>query len=268
MRGSEQRNQADLLVVSGLAVLTAAVSILSDDHSNALIAGLSLPFVLFLPGYAFSAALLPDGRAGLAERIALSIGLSIAIAALGGLVLNAMPAGLTASSWRLLLLGVTLAAAAVAFLRRTAGRISGPGPLVTQISVREAAMLTSAMLLIGLTLGLGAIGMDPTGRNTPADAPFTQFWAVPSQNGQQSMIHIGLHNFEAERVTYAVTLEAGGHVLAEWPQVTLPSGADWQAQAALPPNYAGREITANAYRAGQTTPYRHVRLSALAGGSP
>jgi uncharacterized membrane protein len=262
-----RRNQVDLLAVSGVAVLAVIVSVLSGGRPNALVVGLSLPFVLFLPGYSFSAALLPDGRAGLAERIAMSMGLSIAIAALGGLLLNVLPSGLTAASWRFLFLGVTLTGAAFAAWRRTHGCTSGPGPLVDKISIREAVLLSSAALLIGLALGLGALGMDPTdpARN---DAPFTQFWAVPAPSGEQSIVHIGLHNYENERVTYFVTLEAGGRVLAEWPEVTLENGSDWRAQAALPRHFASQEITANAYRAGETDPYRHVRVIPSAAGSP
>jgi uncharacterized membrane protein len=261
-----KRNQTDLLLVGLLALVAVAISAISGDSSNLLRASLSLPFVLFLPGYALSAALLPDGRAGLAERIAFSVGLSIAIAAIGGLLLNLLPSGLTQASWRLLLLGVTLTGAGYALWRRQHQRIPGPGPLVTQISVPEAALLSAAALLIGLALGLGALGVNPVNHSTTADAPFTEFWAVPTQSGQQLVIQIGLRNLEDQRVSYRVTLEAGGRVLAEWPQITLASGDSWQAQATLPQDLSQQQITANAYRAGDTTPYRHVRLAPQSGG--
>ncbi len=277
-----RRNETDLLVVSVLAILAAAIGVLSSGSSNPLRAALSLPFVLFLPGYALSAALLPDGRSGLAERIAFSIGLSIAIAVLGGLLLNLLPPGLTPVSWSLLLLVVTLTSAGYALWRRERRRIPGPGPLVTQIALPEAVLLGGAALLIGLALGLGAIGVNPVTRNAPGDAPFTQLWAVPIQSGQQAagataagtpaagtplVIQVGLHNQEEQRMTYRVTLESGGRVLAEWPQVSLAYGGNWQAQVALPPNLAAQRITANAYRDGDTAPYRTVRLAGQTGGS-
>jgi uncharacterized membrane protein len=255
-----RRSSVDLLVVGSLAIVAAAVGAASGDSSNALRAGLGLPFVLFLPGYALSAALLPDGRMGLVERLALSLGLSVAVAAIGGLLLNLVPSGLTASSWRFLLLGVTLVASGYAFWRRQHDRIPGPGALVTQISVREAALLSSAALLIGLALGLGATGVNPLGRSARADTPFTQLWAIPSQNGQQTVVHLGLHNYEGKRIAYRVTLETDNRVLAEWPQVTLEDGDSWQAQATLPATLSGQEVSANAYRAGDTAPYRHVRV--------
>ncbi|MGE5602492.1 MAG: DUF1616 domain-containing protein [Nitrososphaerales archaeon] len=262
-----RRNQADLLLVSLVAFVAVAISAISGDSSNALRASLSLPLVLFLPGYALSAALLPDGRTGLAERVALSVGLSIAIAALGGLLLNLLPSGLTPGAWRLLLLGVTLTATAYALWRRRHERIAGPGPVVTQVSFREAALLSAAALLIGLALGVGALGVDPVNHGTTAQAPFTQLWAIPRQSGQQYVIQVGLSNLENQRVSYRVTLESGSRVLAEWPAVTLASGDSWQAQAALPLLLEQREITANAYRPGDTTPYRHVRLAAQGAGT-
>lgn len=263
-----QRNHSDLLVVSILALVAVLAGALSGDSSNILRASLSLPLALFLPGYALSAALLPDGRAGLAERIALSLGLSVAIAAVGGLLLNYLTSGLTAGSWRLLLLGVTLTASAYALWRRQRGRIPAPGPLVTQVSMREAALLGSAALLIGLALGLSALGVAPTSQNARAGAAFTQFWALPSQSGQQYVIRLGLENYENENATYRVTLEAGGYLVAEWPKVTLQDGQAWQVQASLPATMSNRELSASAYREGESTPYRHVRIAPLEASGP
>jgi uncharacterized membrane protein len=256
-----RRNNLDLLLVSVVALAAVAVTALLSSGSNLIRAALSVPLVLFLPGYALSAALLPDGRTGLAERIALGAGLSISIAVLGGLILNLLPSGLTVDSWRALLLGVTLACAAYALWRREARRVPGPGPLVTQVSFREAALVSSAALLIGLALGVGAIGLNPTASNAPQNSSFTQFWALPQRSGQQYRVLIGLHNYEDQPVTYRVTLESSGNVFAEWPQITVGNGESWQAQAAVPPYLANAEVVANAYRSGLSTPYRHVRLA-------
>ena len=193
-----RRNQADLLIVSGLVLLTAAVSILSGGHSNGLHAALSLPFVLFLPGYAFSAALLPDGRTGLAERLALSIGLSIAIAALGGLLLNVLPAGLTAGSWRLLLLGVTLTAAAFAFLRRNARPRFRTGPARdADLDARSCAADERG----APDRTRARPGCDRSGPDRPEHGGRCPVHSVlgRARRGAASspVIQIGLHNFEA-----------------------------------------------------------------------
>ena len=74
-------------------------------------------FVLYLPGFALIEALYPrkEGLQAL-ERLALSIGLSLAIVPLVGLVLNYMPWGIRLDSIFISLasLTITLAAAAVA----------------------------------------------------------------------------------------------------------------------------------------------------------
>lgn len=272
------RSNWDLLAVSAVALVAALVSTAFGGQSNLVKAALGVPFVLFLPGYALAAVLLPDARTGLAERVAVSVGLSIAFAALGGLLLNFLPAGLTAASWRFLLLGVTLSAAGYALWRRETQRIPGPGRLVVRVSVREAALVTSAALLIGLALGLSALGISPTSAGAPSTGSasadtgaFTQMWAIPQQTGTsgdgQRVIQVGLRNYEGASVTYRVTLEAGGNIFAEWPQVTIRNGESWQAQALVPGNLGNQDVTANAYREGDPTPYRHVRVAAAYGSS-
>jgi uncharacterized membrane protein len=95
-----------------------------------------LPFVLFLPGYAFVAALFPEagedptdeeakdeasrsasGIDGI-ERVALSFGLSIAVVPLIGLVLNFTPFGIRLVPILMSVSLFTVAATAVAARRR------------------------------------------------------------------------------------------------------------------------------------------------------
>lgn len=261
------RRQTDLLAVAAVSVVAALLSSLLPA-SNIVKAALGAPMVLFLPGYALSAALLPDGRAGLAERLAISLGLSIAVAALGGLVLNLLPRGLTPGAWRVLLLGVTLSAAGYAYWRRQTRQIPGPGPLVTKFSMRDATLVASAALLIGLALGLGGLGVGRATISAASDAdPFTQLWMLPGEdaptNSGHQTVRVGLRNNEKGALTYRVTLQGGDNVFVEWPQVTLASGESWQAQATVPADMAGLDVIALAYREGDETPYRRVRLSPL-----
>ena len=109
----------DLAIVLVLTALTIVVVISPALNETPLRVVIGLPFVLFLPGYAFIAALFPEagtspteggeqseetdaegfgryldrGIDGL-ERVALSFGLSIAIVPLIGLVLNFTPWGI------------------------------------------------------------------------------------------------------------------------------------------------------------------------------
>ena len=103
---------ADLVAVLLYLVVTNAVIFLPVVRETPIRVVFGLPFVLFIPGYAFIAALFPEGGSGPSElddaeqaesekrgidgieRVALSFGLSIAIVPLIGLVLNFTPFGI------------------------------------------------------------------------------------------------------------------------------------------------------------------------------
>ncbi len=77
----------DLLVVNvSTLLLIIVISLLPSDVLRII---LGLPFVLFFPGYTLISALFHrKGSLSDIERVALSFGLSIAVVALIGLILN------------------------------------------------------------------------------------------------------------------------------------------------------------------------------------
>ena len=134
-----RRLPADLAAVAALVLLTVAVVFLPVVRETPLRVVFGLPFVLFVPGYAFVAALFPeagegpvvdeeaevddvegsrDGGIDGIERIALSFGLSIAIVPLLGLVLNFTPWGIRLTPIMVAVGGFTLVAVAVGAVRR------------------------------------------------------------------------------------------------------------------------------------------------------
>jgi uncharacterized membrane protein len=141
---SVRRFPADLAAVVALVVATAIAVFAPLLSETPLRIALGLPFVLFLPGYAFVAALFPEagpgpdaagegesgpferlhtgGAGGIdgIERLALSFGLSIAITPLLGLVLNFTPFGIRLTPVVLAVGGFTVVASVVAALRRWA----------------------------------------------------------------------------------------------------------------------------------------------------
>ncbi len=83
----------DLLICIVLALVLVALVLFVPDSLARQILG--LVFVLFLPGYAATAALFPENdQIDGIERVALSFGLSIAIVPLIGLALNFTPFGI------------------------------------------------------------------------------------------------------------------------------------------------------------------------------
>lgn len=124
---------AAIIVVTGLTILSIFTPIIQDTPLRVV---LGLPFVLFIPGYAFIAALFPeagappaseednkesdrDGIDGI-ERVALSFGLSIAVVPLIGLVLNFTPFGIRLIPIVVSVSVFTIGATAIAANRRRA----------------------------------------------------------------------------------------------------------------------------------------------------
>ena len=152
-----RRLPADLAAVVVLTLLTIGAVSLPGIRETPIRILLGLPFVLFLPGYAFIAALFPEAgdtpeqsseatnpienaapssandgiptgdgddaqRSGIdgIERVALAFGTSIAIVPLIGLVLNFTPWGIRLAPIVISVSGFTLTASAVAARRRWA----------------------------------------------------------------------------------------------------------------------------------------------------
>jgi len=106
----------DLYLTLGLtlvAMVCAALVPVGDPLRTLFI----LPFLLVLPGYALTAALFPN-QIGLAERLLLTLALSISVTVVSGLLLNLTAWGLQGTTWIVWLGGITIAASMLALARR------------------------------------------------------------------------------------------------------------------------------------------------------
>ena len=74
-------------------------------------------FVLWLPGYTFIKALFPEKELDNIERVALSIGMSLALVPITGLLLNYTPWGITLTPITISLLALTFTFATAAIIR-------------------------------------------------------------------------------------------------------------------------------------------------------
>jgi hypothetical protein len=74
-------------------------------------------FVLFLPGYTFIKALFPEKELDNIERAALSMGMSLALVPITGLILNYTPWGIRTTPVTLSLLALTIIFATAAIIR-------------------------------------------------------------------------------------------------------------------------------------------------------
>jgi uncharacterized membrane protein len=180
---------ADLAAVVGVVILTNLAVLLPvvSDTPVRVVAG--LVFVLFVPGYAFIAALFPEAGSGPTdddatvtnpeaegidgidgiERVALSFGLSIALVPLVGLVLNFTPWGIRLLPILVSLSGLTLVLTGVAAVRRWALPVeerfrvpyrawlsAGRDELFSPASRTDAAL--NVLLVVSILLAAGSVG--------------------------------------------------------------------------------------------------------------
>ena len=112
------KTERDLVVVNLLSASLVAVITFFPDSPARIILG--LPFILFFPGYVLICALFPEKKdLEIVERLALSLGLSIVVTSLIGLVLNYMPFGIRPYPAISSLFSFTLLVSIVAMYRRS-----------------------------------------------------------------------------------------------------------------------------------------------------
>jgi len=106
--------------INSLAIATALMVMSISEYSYPLVYTrytLGSVFVLFLPGYTFIKALFPTKELDTFERIALSIGLSLALVPIILLLLNYTPWGIRINTVTLSLLTSTIIFATVSIIR-------------------------------------------------------------------------------------------------------------------------------------------------------
>lgn len=196
---------ADLAAIIGVVVLTNVAALLPFISDTPVRIVVGLVFVLFVPGYAFIAALFPEAGSGPTtdrtsdvsaqeasgidgiERVALSFVLSIALVPLIGLVLNFTPWGIRLVSILVSLSGLTLALTAVASVRRwalpTDKRFRVPYRVWIQTgrdelfapSSRTDAIL-NVLLVVSILLAFGSVGYAITVPNNGEQ--FSEFYLL------------------------------------------------------------------------------------------
>jgi hypothetical protein len=106
--------------IIAVAAATAALVFTMPDNAIPMVYAryvLGAIFVLFLPGYTFIKALFPEKELDNIERAALSMGMSLALVPITGLILNYTPWGIRTTPVTLSLLALTIIFATAAIIR-------------------------------------------------------------------------------------------------------------------------------------------------------
>lgn len=213
------------------------------------IAGALLVFIV--PGYAWLAAVGGGSELTGLWRTILSIGASISLDIICGLLLNLTPWGLSTDAWLialglLALLGSVIEAARLLRLRpfqRPAA--TGPSLLraAMQAPVRHKALAVVAVILL---VAAGVVANMSAGI-PEATNEVVQFWMIPvsqqpasaSPANVQERVTIGIHAIGGVAPThYLVVVKADGNTISATGPITMRPGSTWQSTLGLqlPPN--------------------------------
>jgi len=214
----------------GLAAVGVALTATLFVFGGSVRAVLAVPFVLILPGYALTMAVLPNPTLRFAEQLTFTLGLSLAIAAVGGVVLNLTPWGLQAGTWAAWLGTVTAVAGVIALLRcrRRVRSALNSRPMFADLNVRQLLMFGLAVCIT-----LGAIGLARYGAVQQQSAGFTQLWIQPADQGGMPNVRIGVESMEQRPIQYRLELKSNGSVIREWSSINVAPGKAWETTVAL-----------------------------------
>ena len=278
----------DLTLVLGFTVITLAFVFIPYLNETVIRSALGLILVLFLPGYAFIAALFP-GKADIGnfERGALSFGLSIALVPLMGFALNYTPWGIRLVPITTCLAIFTLVCVLVANARRLQlspherfsidfghlFREAKRGLLPTAEGRLDRAL--SIILIVSILASVGAlayvIAVPKQGEK------FTEFYLLGHGGkaadypthfvlGEQQPVIVGIVNHEFRNVTYDLVVQLTNNnrsTTLYTDTVALDNNQTWEKTINLKPDRVGTNMTMEflLYADGnRATPYREAHL--------
>jgi hypothetical protein len=197
------KGHKDLRLACMLALASAVLTLILPWGPLCLV--LALPLVFFLPGYAVAAAIFARGRIPLRHLLVLSVGLSLAILALGALPLNYLPGGVRAGWWALLLTIVVFGAARAAAIRRPSKRAAPQpsSPWGARLNPAKAALFAAGALAIVAAIVLAFL---PVGAKNALG--YTQMWIQPLA-GAKAGVEIGVGSGEQEEASYRLWVKFG-----------------------------------------------------------
>ncbi len=266
----------DDLIAIWLATIALLVAIPLAPNNPARIV-LGLPFVLFFPGYVLIAALYPrrsdlDG----VERVALSLGLSLAVVPLIGLVLNYTPWGIRLTPILVslaLFIAVCSAAAVQQRMRHSAAeRFAGDvRPLLQAarslpwVSLALAAGVIGVLLFAGFRFGV--LGGSRVGET------FTEFYVLGPGGkaegyprrlmvGEPGQVIVGVINHEGHTAHYRMDVQAGADRLDSQGSFELSDGEKREERVDIVLRRPAKQVKVEfvLFMEGAAGPYRRLHL--------
>jgi uncharacterized membrane protein len=266
----------ELAVINILSIFL--IIIIAFVPSNVLRIILGLPFILFIPGYTLTVALFPK-RAELngIEKVALSFGLSIAVAVLMGLMLN--------YTWGLGLYPIVVSLALFIFVtsfiawyrqRRLPTEEAYSVRLNTDfLRWRATSRLNRVLAIVLSAFILGVIGTLAYVIVTPkAGEKFTEFYVLgldgKAENypqelivGDEGKVILGIVNHEHEgNLAYRVEIIIDSEVNDTIGPIALANEEKWQSEVRFTSYKVGdsQKVQFSLYKQGEDKPYRSLYI--------
>jgi uncharacterized membrane protein len=276
MHNSQLNSVHDLLAINALS-LTLIVAIVAVPDSP-LRTVLGIPFVLFFPGYTLISALFPaKPDLGGIERIALSIGLSLAVVPLVGLGLNYTPWGIRLVPIMTSLFLFTALLSLMTLYRRqklpteqkltinfpvTWPKLSG----MRRFDKPFVIIVIIALIMVGsLTAYLGTA--------PKVDDQFTEFYLLGANGtladypdnltlGQSGIVICGITNHENQNTTYKITVTLKNQTLTTLDNIKVANNGNWTQSYTFTPDKTGNQLKLEfqLYKEDSAESYRNLQL--------
>jgi Protein of unknown function (DUF1616) len=194
------KGHGDLRLLTWGSLLCAIVALVLPWPAISLV--FVAPLALFAPGYAIVAAAFARRQLDWPRLLVLSLALSLAVLALGGLVLNYL-GGIHGFSWAILLLLVVAGCCRSTALRRDRPpkrlqlRLPKPGGAKLGLALGGLAAVVAALVLASATLpAKSAVG-------------YTELWIVPEPESEGSEALVGVKSEEQQTTEYDLGVRIG-----------------------------------------------------------
>jgi len=293
------RQDKDLWLIGILTVLLAVVIAFFPSTIARIILG--LPFLLFFPGYTLIAALFPKKESlGGVERVALSLGLSIAVVPLIGLVLNFTPWGIRLDPILISLVVFIIAASGVAWYRRE--KLAPEERFAVSFDIKplfkvklpfwywqeESLVYNTVSLVLAVVIAVAIAGLGYMVTTTPRiGEKFTEFYILGPDGraenyptelrvGEEGDVIVGIVNHEQGEASYRVEVWIDGEKTKLWINgedrdeisVELENEGKWEQKVGFVPQKAGwQKVEFILYKEGapyfKGPPYLWINVEAV-----
>ena len=253
------RGHGDLRLVAWGSLLCAIVALALPWPALSLV--FAAPLTLFVPGYAIVAAAFARRQLDRPRLLVLSLALSLAVLALGGLVLNYL-GGIHGVTWAILLLLVVAGCCRSAALRRDRPperlrlRPPNPGWPKLGLALGGLAAIVAALVLASATLpAKSAVG-------------YTELWIVPAAKSEGSEAVVGVKSQEQQTTEYDLGIRIGKQLVKR--EFVLTPGEETTVRVGPPIAPAGSTVPVVATLLLDTDPsyvYRRVESTLTTQGS-